>query len=490
MRLKRRLASLLVFPVLLLAGCPDDGVAGDTEADSDDGTTGAMTTAMTTMTTMTPTTMTTMGMDTTAGDDDDDTTAGGDDDDDDDDSTTTGDDDDDDDSTTAGEGSTTAGETTAGETTAGESTTSQETCGDDMVDGDDVCDGIDLGGEDCISQGFDGGTLGCLDDCSAFDTSACTMVTCGDDMIDGTDVCDGIDLDDQDCVSQGFDSGTLACTADCTGFDTSGCANFGGDCCAANATPGCDDDGCTGAICAADPFCCDDQWDDMCAGAALMDPACVGVGGSCPFEGDCCAANGSPGCEDDGCTTAICGADPFCCDNTWDDMCAGAALMDLACVGVGGSCPDPFEGDCCAANGTPGCDDVDCTTVVCGADPFCCDSQWDITCANAATAEVACQGLGGACPGFGDCLNNPEADVCGPGEVCVSDMNMNPTAAVCALFDCAGTGDCPPSPPGGDAPAQCVDVTGDSIADCTLGCSLGETCPTGMSCFAGFLCTW
>ena len=46
-------------------------------------------------------------------------------------------------------------------------------CGNDMIEGGEECDGSDLGGETCISQGFSGGTLGCDSGCG-FDTSQCT----------------------------------------------------------------------------------------------------------------------------------------------------------------------------------------------------------------------------------------------------------------------------------------------------------------------------
>jgi len=118
MRNRQLFMAALICPLILSTGCPDDGVAADTEGDSEDGTT-----AVTTMqpTTMQPTTMTTMtpddtgsssgNVDTTMGDDDDDdtTTMG---DDDDDDTTTMGDDDDDDDTTgTTGTTGTTDGST-------------------------------------------------------------------------------------------------------------------------------------------------------------------------------------------------------------------------------------------------------------------------------------------------------------------------------------------------------------------------------------------
>ncbi len=49
------------------------------------------------------------------------------------------------------------------------------TCGDDTAEGSEECDGIDLKGEDCITQGFDSGTLSCLLNCTGFNTSQCTI---------------------------------------------------------------------------------------------------------------------------------------------------------------------------------------------------------------------------------------------------------------------------------------------------------------------------
>jgi hypothetical protein len=44
-------------------------------------------------------------------------------------------------------------------------------------------------------------------------------------MAESGEVCDGADLNGETCASQGFASGTLACLSDCSGFDTSGCSN-------------------------------------------------------------------------------------------------------------------------------------------------------------------------------------------------------------------------------------------------------------------------
>jgi len=332
-------------------------------------------------------------------------------------------------------------------------------CGNGMVEAGEQCDGADLGGASCQTQGFDGGTLGCADDCT-YDTSECTEApACGDGAVDPGEACDGADLGGETCQSQGFGGGgVLACLDDCSGFDTAGCMAGGGeDCCAAHMSTGCQDPECEAAICGADPFCCESQWDDICANAADANPACAGAGGTCPGGGgavcgngaveapevcdganlngqtcvtqgfagggvlacaagcgsfntagcmmgggaDCCAAHMGTGCQDAECQAAICGADPFCCNNQWDNICANAADASPACVGAGGTCPGGGGGggvDCCAAHMGTGCQDAECQAAICGADPFCCDTQWDNICANAADVSPACVGAGGTCP--------------------------------------------------------------------------------------------
>lgn len=54
------------------------------------------------------------------------------------------------------------------------------TCGDGVIEGAEVCDGANLGGETCQSLGFSGGTLACNATCDAFDTSACFSCDSGD----------------------------------------------------------------------------------------------------------------------------------------------------------------------------------------------------------------------------------------------------------------------------------------------------------------------
>ncbi|NUP11165.1 MAG: hypothetical protein HOW73_34400 [Polyangiaceae bacterium] len=98
---------------------------------------------------------------------------------------------------------------------------SEPECGNAVVEGDELCDGAALGGETCASLGFAGGMLACAIDCTDFDTSQCT--DCGNMVIDGAEECDETNLNGEDCLSLGFDEGELGCAANCT-FDTSSCA--------------------------------------------------------------------------------------------------------------------------------------------------------------------------------------------------------------------------------------------------------------------------
>ncbi len=71
-------------------------------------------------------------------------------------------------------------------------------CGNNTIDPGESCDGTDLGGETCSSQGCTGGTLACDGDCQGFDTSGCTG--CGGcvpthDKEKGPRCSDGLDND-------------------------------------------------------------------------------------------------------------------------------------------------------------------------------------------------------------------------------------------------------------------------------------------------------
>ena len=194
------------------------------------------------------------------------------------------------------------------------------------------------------------------------------------------------------------------------------------DCCSAGDGPGCTDATCADAVCNQDPFCCEEQWDGICAVEAQeLCEVCVAGGGG---NSDCCDASDAPGCSDAGCTAAVCDQDAFCCDATWDDLCAEQAqdLCDICQAGGGGG--GGSDSDCCGAGDGVGCSEPACAAVVCDQDAFCCDAAWDEICASEAQelCEV-CQG-GGPAPTNDCCATSPTAGCADGGcqsAVCAQD---------------------------------------------------------------------
>ena len=65
---------------------------------------------------------------------------------------------------------------------------------------------------------------------------------------------------------------------------------------------------------------------------------------------DCCIANGTPGCSDSVCEASICPSDDYCCNNNWDSLCANSASAEPACSP--GCAPEPFGVRIHAFNGS------------------------------------------------------------------------------------------------------------------------------------------
>jgi hypothetical protein len=197
------------------------------------------------------------------------------------------------------------------------------------------------------------------------------------------------------------------------------------DCCVASpgGTPGCNNVACCEIVCAADPFCCDTAWDGLCAGAAAAIPECNCAVGGCPKSAnDCCVASpdGTPGCNNDACCEIVCAADPFCCDTSWDGLCAGAAAAIPECNCGAGACDKGNPQDCLVGGDLPGCNDVACCKTVCAVDPFCCETAWDSICAGEA-ADLCGADLGNCCEPHGGlgCDNDDcEAAVCAVDPFC------------------------------------------------------------------------
>lgn len=98
-----------------------------------------------------------------------------------------------------------------------------------------------------------------------------------------------------------------------------------------------------------------------------------------------CYRPGIWGCSHGPCCYLICGIDPFCCREYWDQICADEAL-DLC-----GGCGSPSGGNCFASHANGGCDRERCCGVVCVLDEFCCDYEWDQLCAAEACANCSCR---------------------------------------------------------------------------------------------------
>lgn len=142
--------------------------------------------------------------------------------------------------TTEGDGegeseTTSESDTDTTEDTAPTDTTTEESesaddmpdpCGNTAIELGEECDGVNLGGNTCVSLGFDGGSLGCAADCT-LDTSACETIEefCGDGIINLAEDCDGAQLGNATCASAGFVFGTIACNPATCQLDTSACQN-------------------------------------------------------------------------------------------------------------------------------------------------------------------------------------------------------------------------------------------------------------------------
>ncbi|MFM7051890.1 MAG: dockerin type I repeat-containing protein [Planctomycetota bacterium] len=146
---------------------------------------------------------------------------------------------------------------------------------------------------------------------------------------------------------------------------------------------GCNSQACCETVCFLDPTCCTGAWDSICV--FLANEQCVGYCGAAA-SGSCYVAHANPNCDRADCCTAVCAFDPFCCNNSWDLNCA--QLAGFACPGTPGTCGTPSAGSCFETHVAGACSDLACCTAVCTIDPTCCSSGWDFLCV--LTAEKVC----------------------------------------------------------------------------------------------------
>ncbi len=288
------------------------------------------------------------------------------------------------------------------------------TCSNGVVECSEVCDGADLAGETCQSQGFDDGTLACNGTCDGFDTSACFNYVCGDGVKNGSEECDGADLGGAACSDQGCTGGSVSCNVDCTlnysactgcpACNNDGTCDAGEDCnscpndCISGTTPGAscgngicevaDGENCVN--CAADcngvqngkpanRFCCGNGGTNP---VGCADSRCNSGGFSCTTTPSnpvnyCCGDSFCEGAEDSNNCAVDCGDPPFCGDGTCDPgetSCSCASDCGAPPASEAGLCSDGIDNDC---DGLTDGADPDCQTCLpvgssCTADSQCC----------------------------------------------------------------------------------------------------------------------
>ncbi|HWB74175.1 MAG TPA: hypothetical protein VG755_04450 [Nannocystaceae bacterium] len=211
---------------------------------------------------------------------------------------------------------------------------------------------------------------------------------------------------------------------DCTGGGGGGgSGNCDHDVCTAGTAldPTCGD--CASTICSLDSFCCENEWDDVCVGHVADNCAggCDGGGSGCH---DQCTVGDAMDDSCNACVSQICAEDPFCCQTSWDMTCVGEVdtICDGQCAGSGCAHDECEQGgpldDACST----------CATDVCGADPFCCMTDWDATCVMEAADMCACSAGGCAhdeCQTGGpleDGCSDCATDVCAMDAFCCSDQ--------------------------------------------------------------------
>ncbi len=258
-------------------------------------------------------------------------------------------------------------------------------------------------------------------------------------------------------------------------------------------------------------------------GSYSIDISCVGGGGG-DGCGDCDVPNGTPGCSDQDCQDLICGMDAFCCDVDWDAICADAALVFCNCGGppcqsdddcaagevcIDGNCVVPAcdiecpagaleEGEPCGDDTNGGCNSVPpaFTDAACG-DTFCGtawaagdrDTDWYLVNHGggilSATPTSQFQGVCFIVSGIGSCSPVVEGDIgcssdCNPIADASADLAAGQYVVFVATGTCDGGGIFDGVPCGGGSNDYTVSISCEGAV--TGACCLPDnTCVDGIS---------
>lgn len=217
-------------------------------------------------------------------------------------------------------------------------------------------------------------------------------------------------------------------------------------------------------------------------GVLTIDPAA-----SAAPPSNCCDDWGGKGCDDPACQALVCALDPYCCDTQWDFLCAGLAndLCPTACGGSGGgggvTCCPGGDFDC---NGMVDCFDLQLFLNAYNLGDPCADingdgfpdflDYLDMLDLVGSGPDSDSDGIPDTCDNCPNNFNPDQADIDGDGIGDACDPDPCPLDS-----DGDGVKDCfdgCPNDPLKVGPGQCgcgvpdLDSDGDTIADCQDGC--------------------
>lgn len=199
-------------------------------------------------------------------------------------------------------------------------------CGDGKISGAEVCDGTDLGGKTCATEGYDAGQLGCTPFC-ILNTAAC----CNDQCVNvGDTTCEGNLLRTCMQVSGG-------CR---TWVDSEDCAKSGKTCQISGGPATCKSSSCQDA--------CTDVNDTQCNGTAIEFCAAGPDGCKLWAKSSDCADKGQS-CDDSSGTAQCSGTCTDAC-KAGELKCSGNVLQECA-TSAGGCLGWATKTDCAASGG-------------------------------------------------------------------------------------------------------------------------------------------